>query len=201
MTSEEYYKKIKSRIGTQYFVSLNSSHIFKEVSLKIDGGRLYGKDAICKMLEEYQQTLNLNKQTMSKLNRNRKEYCDENGMKEFNSYNVNDYTEFLEEKIEKLARKHSNQGQKATEKLFNILGIIIQTMSKQKRRIRLHLVISILTTIFYYLLSTYITFDFMWLINNFMDHLLGTSGDRIDLLGVVFLKVAVDYCIYIHFQD
>jgi len=71
-------------------------------------------------------------------------------------------------------------------------------MSKEKRRIRLHIVLPILTTIFYYLLFTYITFDPMWLINNFIDHLLGTTGDRIDLLIIVFLKIVVDSCIYTH---
>ena len=45
MTSEEYYKKIRPRLGTQGILSL-----------EIDGGRLYGKDAICKMLEDYYQT-------------------------------------------------------------------------------------------------------------------------------------------------
>ena len=49
MTSEEYYKKIKPQLGTQALLSL-----------QIDGSRLYGKDAICKMLEDYHQAkLNL----------------------------------------------------------------------------------------------------------------------------------------------
>ena len=44
MKAEEYYKKIKPQLGTQALLSL-----------QIDGNRLYGKDAICKMLEDYQK--------------------------------------------------------------------------------------------------------------------------------------------------
>jgi len=42
MKAEEFYKKIKPQLGTQALLSL-----------QIDGSRLYGKDAICKMLEDY----------------------------------------------------------------------------------------------------------------------------------------------------
>jgi hypothetical protein len=34
------------------------------------------------------------------MNKYRKKYIDENGMKAFNNYNVNDYTEFLENELE-----------------------------------------------------------------------------------------------------
>jgi len=44
MKAEEYYEKIKAQLGTQALLSL-----------QINGGRLYGKQAICKMLEDYHQ--------------------------------------------------------------------------------------------------------------------------------------------------
>ena len=44
MTSEEYYEKIRPQLGTQALLSF-----------QINGVRLYGKDAICKMLEDYHQ--------------------------------------------------------------------------------------------------------------------------------------------------
>jgi hypothetical protein len=49
MEAEEYYNKIRRQLGTQALLSY-----------QIDGCRLYGKDAICKMLEDYHQAkLNL----------------------------------------------------------------------------------------------------------------------------------------------
>ncbi len=49
MEAEEYYNKIRRQLGTQALLSY-----------QIDGWRLYGKDAICKMLEDYHQAkLNL----------------------------------------------------------------------------------------------------------------------------------------------
>mgnify|MGYP003127756536 CR=1 FL=1 len=42
MKAEEFYKKIEPQLGTEALLSL-----------QIDGSRLYGKDAICKMLEYY----------------------------------------------------------------------------------------------------------------------------------------------------
>jgi hypothetical protein len=49
MEAEEYYNKIRIQLGTQALLSY-----------QIDGCRLYGKDAICKMLEDYHQAkLNL----------------------------------------------------------------------------------------------------------------------------------------------
>ena len=49
MNAEEYYNKIKGQLGTQALLSY-----------QVDGCRLYGKDAICKMLEDYHQAkLNL----------------------------------------------------------------------------------------------------------------------------------------------
>ena len=44
MTTEEYYNSIKEKLGTQALLSY-----------QIDGCSLYGKDAICKMVEEYHQ--------------------------------------------------------------------------------------------------------------------------------------------------
>lgn len=44
MNAEEYYNKIRRQLGTQALLSY-----------QIDGCRLYGKDAICKMLEDYHQ--------------------------------------------------------------------------------------------------------------------------------------------------
>ncbi|MCP4336266.1 MAG: hypothetical protein GY679_00225 [Mycoplasma sp.] len=44
MNAEEYYNKIERQLGTQALLSY-----------QIDGYRLYGKDAICKMLEDYHQ--------------------------------------------------------------------------------------------------------------------------------------------------
>jgi hypothetical protein len=44
MEAEEYYNKIRRQLGTQALLSY-----------QIDGCRLYGKDAICKMLEDYHQ--------------------------------------------------------------------------------------------------------------------------------------------------
>jgi hypothetical protein len=49
MKAEEYYNKIRRQLGNQALLSY-----------QIDGCRLYGKDAICKMLEDYHQAkLNL----------------------------------------------------------------------------------------------------------------------------------------------
>ena len=49
MEAEEYYNKIRIQLGTQALLSY-----------QIDGCELYGKDAICKMLEDYHQAkLNL----------------------------------------------------------------------------------------------------------------------------------------------
>ena len=51
MTIEQYYKKIRKQLGTQALLSF-----------QVDGVRLYGKDAICKILEDYHQS-RLNQKT------------------------------------------------------------------------------------------------------------------------------------------
>ena len=43
-TSEDYYDKIKQQLGSQALLSFQTQ-----------GGRLYGKEAMCKMLEDYHQ--------------------------------------------------------------------------------------------------------------------------------------------------
>ena len=40
------------------------------------------------------------------MNKYRKKYIEENGMKTFNNYNVNDYTEFLENELEAITVTH-----------------------------------------------------------------------------------------------
>jgi len=70
MTSEEYYNKIRRQLGTQALLSY-----------QIDSCRLYGKDAICKMLEDYHQA-KLNLLTIPVVSNQRellialKEHCD-----------------------------------------------------------------------------------------------------------------------------